>query len=192
VADPAVLRLAAQGPASILAGGRASMRFVATGSGTPLAGVRVAISTRPAGQRGFRIVRTLTTGSTGAVSWSVAPMRSTAYRAALEAAPAVTATRSLAVHQRVALAVDHLRIHPGGAVRLSGFVVPGHPRARVRVQLLTAAGWQTVAQPRLGIASHYAKTLVAGISGRYVLRVVAPATGTNANGLSRTVTVRVR
>jgi hypothetical protein len=192
VADPAVLELTGQGPRSVVAGHRASMRFVATGSGTPLAGVRVVISSRPAGRASFRVVRTLTTGSTGVVSWTVAPMRSTAYQAALEAAPAVTATRSLDVHQRVALAVDRLRIHPGGAVRLSGFVVPGHPGGRVRVQLLTAAGWQTVAQPRLGLASHYAKTLVAAISGRYVLRVVAPATLVNANGLSRTVTMRVR
>jgi hypothetical protein len=192
VADPAALRVAGRGPTSIVAGGRASMGFVATSSGTPLVGVRVVISTRPAGQRGFRTVRTLTTGSAGAVSWTVAPLRNTTYRAALEAAPAVTATRSLAVHQRVALAVDHLRIHPGGAVRLSGFVSPRHPGGRVRVQLLTRAGWRTVAKPLLGRASRYAKTVVAGISGRYVLRVVAPATPGNAIGRSRTVTVRVR
>jgi hypothetical protein len=192
VADPAVLRLAVGGPASLVAGGRASIRFVATASGTPLAGVHVVISTRPAGQRGFRIVRTLTTGSAGAVSWSVAPLRTTAYRAALEAAPAVTATRSMAVMQRVALAVDHLRIHPGGTVRLSGFVFPGHPGGRVRVQLLTGSGWRTVARPRLGVRSRFAKTVVAGVSGRYVLRVVAPATPRDAIGRSRSITVRVR
>ena len=191
VADPAVLRLAAQGPASILAGGRASLRFVATGSGTPLAGVYVVISTRPAGQRGFHVVRTLTTGSAGAVSWAVSPLRTTAYRAALEAAPAVTATRSIAVVQRVALSVDHLRIHAGGALRLAGFVFPGHPGGWVRVQLLTGAGWRTVARPHLGGASRYAKTVIAGIPGRYVLRVVAPATAANAIGRSRTVAVRV-
>jgi hypothetical protein len=192
VADPAVLRLALGGPASLIAGGRASIRVVATASGTPLAGVHVVISTRPAGQGGFRIVRTLTTGSAGAVSWSVAPLRTTAYRARLEAAPAVTATRSMAVMQRVALAVDHLRIHPGGTVRLSGFVFPGHPGGRVRVQLLTRSGWRTVARPRLGARSRFAKTVIAGVSGRYVLRVVAPATPRDAIGRSRSVTVRAR
>jgi hypothetical protein len=192
VADPAVLRLAVGGPASLVAGGRASIRVVATASGTPLAGVHIVISTRPAGQRGFRIVRTLTTGAAGAVSWSVAPLRTTAYRAALEAAPTVTATRSMAVMQRVALAVDHLRIHPGGTVRLSGFVFPGHPGGRVRVQLLTRSGWRTVARPRLGARSRFAKTVIAGVSGRYVLRVVAPATPRDAIGRSRSITVRVR
>jgi hypothetical protein len=192
VADPAVLRLAAQGPASVTAGGRATIRFVATASGTPLAEVAVAISSRAAGQAGFHRLRTLTSGRNGAVAWSVAPLRTTVYRAALAAAPAVTARRTVVVAQRVALAVDHLRIHPGGAVRLSGFVLPGHAGGRVMVQLLTAGGWQTVARPQLGIRSRFAKTVVAGLSGRYVLRVVAPATPTNAVGRSRTVTVRVR
>ena len=88
----------------------------------------------------------------------------------------MTAARSIAVIQRVALSVDHLRIHAGGAVRLAGFVFPGHPGGWVRVQLLTGTGWRTVARPHLGAASRYAKTVVAGIPGRYVLRVVAPAT----------------
>ena len=192
VADPAVMRLAGQAPVSVTAGGRATVRFVATANGTPLVGARVVISSRPAGQAGFRTVRTLTSGKDGAVAWSVSPLRTTVYRAALAAAPAVSATRTVVVAQRVALAVDHLRIHPGGAVRLSGLVAPGHPGGRVLVQLLTARGWQTVATPRLGIRSRFAKTVVAGLSGRYILRVVAPATPTDALGRSRTVTVRVR
>ncbi len=186
------MRLAGQAPASVTAGGRVTVRFVATASGTPLVGVRVTISSRPAGQAGFRTVRTLTSGKNGAVAWSFAPLRTTVYRADLAAAPAVSATRTVVVAQRVALAVDHLRIHPGGAVRLSGFVAPGHPGGRVLVQLLTARGWQTVARPQLGIRSRFAKTVVAGLSGRYILRVVAPATPTDALGRSRTVTVRVR
>jgi hypothetical protein len=192
VADPAALRIAGGGPVSIVAGGRTSLRFVARSTSTPLVGVRVVISRRPAGQRGFRTVRTLTTGGAGAVSWIAAPLRTTVYRATLEAAPAVTTTRSVVVHQRVALVADHLRIHPGGAVRLTGRVFPARPGGRVWVQLLTAAGWRTVATPRLGGASRYTKTVIAGISGRYLLRVVAPATAKNAVGRSPAVSVRVR
>ena len=184
VADPAVLRLAARGRRRSMAGGRASVRFVATGNGTPLAGVRVVDldAARP-DRRGFRIVRTLTTGSAGAVSWSVAPMRTTAYRAALEAAPAVTATRSVAVIQRVALAVDHLRIHPGGAVRLSGLVV-ARPSRRAGARAapdrarLADGGDAAARHPRRGTRRPWSP----GISGRYVLRVVAPATPPTRSG----------
>jgi hypothetical protein len=112
------------------------------------------------------------------------------YRAELEAAPTVRASRTVAVRQRVALVADHLRVQHGGAVRLSGLVSPGHPGGRVHVQVLTASGWRTVASPRLGIGSHYAKTVIAGARGRYLLRVIAPATPTNAAGRSRTITVR--
>ena len=41
------------------------------------------------------------------------------------------------------------------------------------------------ARPQLGIASRYAKTVVAGVRGRYVLRVVAPATADERAGRSR-------
>jgi len=82
------------------------------------------------------------------------------------------------------------RIRTGGGVRLTGRVYPGHARGRVLVQLLEAGGWRTVAEPRLGPASRFAKTIIAGARGSYLLRVVAPATRTNAGGTSVTVTVR--
>jgi hypothetical protein len=192
VADPATLDLTAGGATSLTAGGRAVIRFVARSNGAALVGTHVVISSRPAGGRGLHTIRTLTTGPTGIVTLAVAPLRNTTYRAVLEAAPAVAATRSVAVHQRVALAADRLRIARGGVVRLTGRVLPGRPGARVRVQLLSGGGWRTVAQPRLGGASRFAKTVIAAIPGRYVLRVVAPATAANAAGRSATVTVRVR
>jgi hypothetical protein len=80
-------------------------------------------------------------------------------------------------------------VRAGGGVRLTGRVSPGHARGLVLVQLLTAAGWRTVAQPRLGPASRFAKTVIAGARGSYLLRVVAPATRTNAAGTSVVVSV---
>ena len=66
----------------------------------------------------------------------------------------------------------------------------GRPESIVR-ELLTRHGWQVVARPVLGMASRYAKTVIATAPGRYVLRVIAGANATNAAGVSRTVTVRV-
>jgi hypothetical protein len=190
VASPADLHLVAQTAASIVSGGRVTMRFVARDGAAPMAGARVAIASRVAGGTGFHTVRTMTTSAAGTVSLIAAPLRNTVYRAELVDAPTVRAARTVTVRQRVALVADHLRVHRGGAVRLSGLVAPGHPGARVSVQLLTASGWRTVARPRLGIGSHYTKTVVAAARGRYVLRVTAAATPTNAAGRSRTITVR--
>ena len=162
--NPAALRLVGSGPAAILAGHRATMRFAGTSSGVPVVGARVLVSARRAGQRLFHAVHTLTTGRAGAVSWVTAPLRTTVYRVRFQAAPSVTGARRIAVHQRVRLVAGARRIRAGGGVRLTGRVFPGHPRGRVLVQLLTAAGWRTVAQARLGRESRFAKTVIAGAS----------------------------
>jgi hypothetical protein len=188
--DPARLRLVGSGATSILAGHRAAIRFAGTSSGAPVVGARVLVTARRAGQRLFHAVRTLTTGRAGAVSWLSAPRGNIVYRVRFQAAPTVTANRRIAVHQRVRLVAGAARVRVGGGVRLTGRVYPGHARGRVLVQLLTASGWRTVAEPRLGPASRFAKTVIAGASGSYLLRVVAPATRTNAAGTSATVTVR--
>jgi hypothetical protein len=187
--DPAALRLVGSGATSILAGHRARVRFAGTSSGLPIVGARVLVSARRAGQRLFHAVRTLTTGRAGAVSFMTAPLRTTVYRARFQAAPSVTAVRRIAIHQRVRLVVGAARIRAGGGVRLTGRVYPGHARGRVLVQLLTASGWRTVAQPRLGPASRFAKTVIAGRRGSYLLRVIAPATRRNAAGTSIVVSV---
>jgi hypothetical protein len=190
VASPADLHLAGQTATSIVAGGKVAMRFVARDGSTPMTGARIVIAARAAGGTGFHTLRTMTTNAAGAVAWIAAPLRNTVYRAELEAASTVRASRTVAVRQRVALVADRLRVQHGGAVRLSGFVSPGHPGGRVQVQVLTGSGWRTVASPRLGIGSHFAKTVIAAARGRYVLRVIARATATNATGRSRTITVR--
>jgi hypothetical protein len=187
--DPANLRLVGSGPIAIVAGRRATVRFAGTSSGAPVIGARVLVTARRAGQRRFHAVHTLTTGRAGAVSWATAPLRTTVYRVRFQVAPTVTAARRIAVHQRVRLVAGAVRIRAGGGVRLTGRVYPGHARGRVLVQLLTAGGWRTVAEPRLGPASRFGKTVIAGSRGSYLLRVVAPATRTNAAGTSRVVTV---
>ncbi len=133
--DPATLRLVGSGPMAIVAGHRTTVRFAGTSSGVPVVGARVLVSARRAGQHLFHAVHTLTTGRAGAVSWVIAPRRTTVFRVRFQAAPSVTAGRRIAVHQRVRLVAGAGRIHAGGGVRLTGRVFPGHAHGRVLVQL---------------------------------------------------------
>jgi len=76
-------------------------------------------------------------------------------------------------------------------IRLAGAVAP-RTASRVRVQLLTAGGWRTVATPRPGLRGGYSAVVVPGIRGRYLFRTVAPATARNGAGISGAIAVRVR
>ena len=192
VADPASLGLtAAGGPASIVAGHAATLRFSATSNGAGMAGARVLVSARPAGSAAFGPARIVTASTSGVAEFSVSPARTTVYRVELQADPSVQTERTLVVHQRVTLAASAHRMRRGGALQLTGRVAPGRG-GRVSIQLLTASGWRTVARPRLSAGSAYHATVIAALPGRYVLRAVAAATAANAGGTSPTVTVRVR
>jgi hypothetical protein len=192
VADPASLELtAAGGPSSLVYGHAATLRFSAASNGTGMAGARILVSARPAGSAAFGPARVVTASSTGIAEFSVSPARTTVYRVELEADPSVKAERTLVVHQRVTLAASRHRMRRGGTLQLAGRVAPGRA-GRVSIQLLTASGWRTVAQPRLSARSRFHATVVAAVPGRYVLRAVAAATARNAGGTSASVSVRVR
>ena len=192
VADPASLGLAAAGgPASIVVGHAATLAFTATSNGAGMAGARVLVSARPAGSAAFGPARIVTASGSGLAEFSVSPTRTTVYRVELEADPSVQTERTLVVHQRVTLAASRHTMRHGGALQLSGRVLPGRG-GRVSIQLLTAAGWRTVARPALNARSAYHATVIAALPGRYVLRAVAAATARDAGGTSATVSVRVR
>ena len=180
VADPASLGLAAAGgPASIVVGHAATLAFTATSNGAGMAGARVLVSARPAGSAAFGPARIVTASGSGLAEFSVSPTRTTVYRVELEADPSVQTERTLVVHQRVTLAASRHAMRHGGALQLSGRVLPGRG-GRVSIQLLTAAGWRTVARPALNARSAYHATVIAALPGRYVLRAVAAATARDA------------
>jgi hypothetical protein len=192
VANPATLHLAFRsGPSAITFGQRSTVIFAAASDGTPLAGARVLVSTRQAGQASFGPARVLTASSSGLISWSVAPTRTTIYKAALADQPSISATRSVAVRQRVTLTAAG-RVRHGSALRLTGKVAPARPGARVSIQLLTRNGWVAVARPALGAASGYHATVIPPVAGRYVFRVSIAGSSRNAAGASRSVAVLVR
>ena len=103
----------------------------------------------------------------------------------------LSVARTVVVAQRVGLAAARSTVHRGTTIHLSGRVLPTHGGIRLRVQLFTHQGWTTVARPLLGSTGHYAATLLPRVPGRYVFRVLAPATHDNAAGTSRSVTVNV-
>jgi hypothetical protein len=174
-----------------VAGQSATLRFRATSNGSGMAGARVLVSARPAGNAAFGPARIVTASSAGVAEFAVSPSRTTVYRIELEADSSVQTERTLVVHQRVTLAASARRMHRGGALVLTGRVAPGRG-GRVSIELLTAAGWRTVARPRLSARSTYHATVIAALPGRYVLRAVAAATAVDAGGTSPSVTVRVR
>ncbi len=192
VADPATLSLRATGGAgSLVYGGRTTLTFAARSGSSALAGARVLVSTRPAGQAAFGPGRTLVASAAGVVAWPVAPARTTVYRIALVDAPAVTVTHTVVVHARVSVTVSAARLVHGHPLRLFGRLAPGHPYTTVELQLLTRSGWVTVSRPRTGALSGYSTIVIPPTAGRYLFRVLAPATASVAGGTSRTVAVSV-
>jgi hypothetical protein len=113
------------------------------------------------------------------------------YKATLADDPSLSATRTVAVSQRVTLTAPS-RVRHGSALSLSGKVQPAHPGAHVTIQLLTRRGWVSVARPALSAGSGYHATVIPPVAGRYVFRVSIPGTRSNAAGVSRSVAVLVR
>jgi archaellum component FlaG (FlaF/FlaG flagellin family) len=193
VANPATVHLAVvSGPTQLVFGRSGTIVLDATAGGEPLARTRVLVSSRPAGSSSFGPARVLVSDAGGHVRWTVSPGRSATFRAELVDQPGVTVQRAIGVHRRVTVAADHAIVRRGLPVRLSGSVGPSAPGSRVTVQLLTSRGWTPVAFPRLGGRSGYSATVIPRLPGRYLLRVVAPATAVNLSGTSRTVAIVVR
>ena len=191
VADPATLDLAAlSAPSAITYGNTAGFRIAARSNGMALAGAELLVSTRPAGAAGFGSPRSVIASDTGVAVFGMRPGRTTTYRIELAADHDVVLTRTVAVRHRVTLSASSSRVRSCTPVRLRGTVAPRHS-GRVTVQLLTPSGWVAVARPALGPAGGYSTVVLPRFHGRYVLRVVAPATAVNTTGVSHTVTVRV-
>ena len=192
VADPARLDLvAATAPGSLLYGRRGVITAIARSNGVPLAGAEVRVSSRPAGSATFGPSRVLVSSAGGEVRWEIAPSLNTEYRLELAAAADEVLTRTVTVRQRVSLRAGSLQVRRGMPIHLAGAVAP-RTASRVRVQLLTASGWRTVATPRPGLRGGYSAVVVPRIRGRYLFRTVAPNTARNAAGTSGAIAVRVR
>jgi hypothetical protein len=192
VADPATLGIGVRSaPAAIVAGAQPVLAFAVTSNGAPLAGARVELRTRAYGQAEFGPARLLVADAGGVVSTAVHPTRQTSYQLTLADDPSVSVVHVVSVHRAVTVRSAAAAIRRGGVVLVSGAVTPFGAGQRVSIQALTARGWVTVAQPRVGTRGGYSQLIAGRTAGWYTLRTVAPALPGSLGGTSRTIRLHV-
>lgn len=92
---------------------------------------------------------------------------------------------------RVSVSARPSTVLPGRPVQVAGQVGPAAPGRPVRLQVLSEAGWRTVAVVRLGARSRFRTTYTPPGVGTYLLRVRKPSDGHHRAGTSASVTVTV-
>lgn len=201
-ASPSVMRrftasaLQVTWPDSVRYGETLRIRGTLRGSGGAPAGDRtVRLLRRYPGSSRYERVAAATTAADGTFSLPTRPSRRAAYHVtyagSAHAVGARSASRVVAVRQRVRLSVDpHVSL--GQVATFHGAVTPARPGALVRLQRQSADGsWRTVVRGRLTGASRY--DLAVRVTGRRTgtWRVVVPPLRSAglAAGLSREVAV---
>ena len=164
-------------------------------AGRPVTGQPVALSVRRPGTSGWAVLSTRTTGADGGFSGTHTPLTNLEYRAAWAGdtthLPAERRTR-VAVSTVVRAALSRPRVRPGGTLTLRGTVVPAHAGQKVQRQQLVRGRWTTLATATLSGAGAYTFPITTGSTGAKTYRVVKPADGDHAVGVSPVLTLTVR
>jgi hypothetical protein len=183
--QPAViaLTLAASAP-RIVFGTHVTLSGSLAQGASALAGQSVALSAQAAGDATFTPLPPATTDGAGAFTASVAPSKSTTYKASFAGA-ASEPTVSVSVAYRVTLKVT--RKH--GKWLFRGKVGPKR-RGRVVIQMKTRSGWKRLARVKLSKKSTF--TLLRRLAGhkKYRFRASVSADAKHLAGKSRIVTVK--
>ena len=160
-----------------------------TSAGDPVAGGTVTLRETRGGAT--RDGGTAITNGQGFYQTTVAPRYNAEWHA--EAAGAFSLPVVIQVRPRVTLALSHIQSGARLTEVFSGAIAPSHVGSRVVVQRHTASGWRVVASGRLDARSRYQiRWLMPYRSAFYKLRVLLPAHGDHADGVSPTAYVRVR
>jgi hypothetical protein len=163
--------------------------------GTGAADETVTLDATPAGAATPTALGTGLTGPAGAVRFTVRPLTDTRYTLAFAGSstlgPSSSGPFPVAVSQAVTARVDRTTVATGQATHLSGSVVPAAPGRRVELQREDGGTWRTVGSTRLGAASRYRFTIVAGPPGLIRYRVFIRGNARNAFGTSPTRRLRV-
>ena len=159
-----------------------------TSAGEPVAGSTVTLRETRGGVT--RDGGTAVTNGQGLYRTTVSPRFNASWHA--EAAGVSSPPVVIQVRPRVTLALSHTQSGARLTEVFSGAVAPRHAGRRVVVQRYTASGWRAVASGRLDRRSHYRiRWLMPYRSAVYRLRVLLPAHGDHADGMSQTAFVRV-
>ena len=154
-------------------------RLMRAGSQDPMAGRRVQLLARAAGNERFWVVGQQRTTSDGAVQWRVTPRRHTVYRLRHRRTSTSTASTSTAgsvwVRPRLRAALARGAMPVGDATRVRGKLRPARPGARVFLQRHRDGTWQTTTTQQLSPRSRFSfrVTPARSVVARY--RVVRPA-----------------
>jgi hypothetical protein len=206
LAAPAIARDARRAPAVRAAGPETTLTFTPrvtivrygsavvvsgslTSAGVPVAGAAVTLRETRGGVT--RDGGAAVTNSQGVYQTTVSPRFNGSWHA--EAAGVSSLAVVIQVRPRVTLALAHTQSGTRLTEIFSGAVAPSHTGRRVLVQRSTAGGWRTVESGRLDARSRYRiRWLMPYRSAVHKLRVLLPAHGDHADGVSPTAYVRVR
>jgi Tol biopolymer transport system component len=173
-----------------------SGKLLRSGTTTGVPSRPVVLEIRPPGTTTWTRVKSTTTRTGGAYSFTHEPTRITEYRVRHVASngwPAATGpTRRVDVATKVTGTLNSATIPLGGSVTMKGSVAPGHAGQPVRLQQQVSGSWQTIATKSLSSTSTYSFTIKPTTKGTLTYRVVKPADADHTLGRSpkRTLTVQ--
>ena len=167
-----------------------------TAAGTALGGRKVALQWRASSTAAWRTVATGTTAATGTVALRHTPGANGFHRLYAYASwswlASASASVSTQVRWRVTAAFADSTVARGTTIRLTGKVAPARAGTTVQRQRYLGPGnWVLVSSARVRADGAYTFSFVWRTAATYTYRVVVPATGVHAAGVSGTVQVKV-
>jgi hypothetical protein len=143
----------------------------------------------------LKLITTLTTSSTGAVSYAVKPTTSSVYTMVFTGNADLMGTRTVDLNVAVAPTVTSVlsptAIKLGKTTRFSGVVTPAHSGKLVYLQLYSAKTWKNIASVKLSATGGYAFGIKPAARGSFAYRVLFTADADHAQALSPQRIVKV-
>jgi subtilisin family serine protease len=152
------------------------------------AGLPVQLYGRAKNVSALKLITTLTTSSTGAVSYAIKPTTSSVYTMVFVGNADLMGTRTVDLNVAVAPTVTSVlsptAIKLGKTTRFSGKVTPAHSGKLVYLQLYSAKTWKNIASVKLSTTGTYAFGIKPTARGSFAYRVLFTADADHAQALS--------
>ncbi|GAA3550695.1 S8 family serine peptidase [Kribbella ginsengisoli] len=159
------------------------------------AGLPVQLYGRAKNVAALKLITTLTTSSTGAVSYAIKPTTSSVYTMVFVGNADLMGTRTVDLNVAVAPTVTSVlsptAITLGKTARFSGVVTPAHAGKLVYLQLYSARTWKNIASVKLTTTGGYAFGIKPTTRGSFAYRVLFTADADHAQALSPQRIVKV-
>nr|WP_275402665.1 S8 family serine peptidase [Streptomyces sp. SID13031] len=143
----------------------------------------------------LKLIATLKTSSTGAVSYALKPSTSSVYTMVFVGNADLMGTRTadlnVAVAPTISSVLSPTAIKLGKTTRLSGYVAPAHSGKLVYLQFYSAKTWKNIASVKLSATGAYAFGIKPAARGSFAYRVLFTADADHAQALSPQRIVKV-